>query len=93
MEAARHAQVDSGKVFVPKGWKWDRGISDQDRDAIVERLSAELVAALEDPAIAARLRDYGAEPAPLGTEAFAAFMAAEAAKWAPVVRAAGLGVD
>jgi tripartite-type tricarboxylate transporter receptor subunit TctC len=60
---------------------------------IVERLSGELVAALEDPAIAARLRDYGAEPAPLGTEAYAAFMAAEAAKWAPVVRAAGLGVD
>jgi tripartite-type tricarboxylate transporter receptor subunit TctC len=60
---------------------------------VVERLSRELVAALEDPAIAARLRDYGAEPAPLGTEAYAAFMAAEAAKWAPVVRAAGLGVD
>ena len=60
---------------------------------IVERLSGELLAALEDPAIAARLRDYGAEPAPLGTEAYAAFMAAEAAKWAPVVRAAGLGVD
>ena len=60
--------------------------------AIVERLSRELVAAVEDPAIAARLRDYGAEPAPLGTEAYAAFMAAEAAKWAPVVRAAGLGV-
>ena len=59
--------------------------------AIVERLSRELVAAVEDPAIAARLRDYGAEPAPLGTEAYAAFMAAEAAKWAPVVRAAGLG--
>ena len=60
---------------------------------VVERLSAELLAALEDPAIAARLRDYGAEPAPLGTEAYAAFMAAEAAKWTPVVRAAGLGVD
>lgn len=60
---------------------------------IVERLSAELVAALEDPTIAARFRDFGAEPAPLGTEAYAAFTAAEAARWAPVVRAAGLGVD
>jgi tripartite-type tricarboxylate transporter receptor subunit TctC len=60
---------------------------------VVERLSRELVAALEDPAIAARLRDYGAEPAPLGTADYAAFMAAEAAKWAPVVRAAGLAVD
>jgi tripartite-type tricarboxylate transporter receptor subunit TctC len=60
---------------------------------IIERMSAEFVAALDDPAIAARLREYGAEPAPLGTAAYAAFMAAEAAKWAPVVRAAGLGVD
>jgi tripartite-type tricarboxylate transporter receptor subunit TctC len=60
---------------------------------IVERMAAELVSALEDPAIAARFRDYGAEPAPLRTEPYAAFMAAEAAKWAPVVRAAGLGVD
>jgi tripartite-type tricarboxylate transporter receptor subunit TctC len=60
---------------------------------VVARLSAELVAAMEDPAIAARFRDYGAEPAPLGTEAYTAFMEAEAAKWAPVVRAAGLAVD
>ena len=60
---------------------------------IVERLSSEFVAALEAPSIAARLRDYGAEAAPLGAAAYAAFMAAEAAKWAPVVQAAGLGVD
>jgi tripartite-type tricarboxylate transporter receptor subunit TctC len=60
---------------------------------VVARLSAELVAAMEDPAIAARFRDYGAEPAPIGTEAYTAFMAAKAAKWAPVVRAAGLAVD
>jgi tripartite-type tricarboxylate transporter receptor subunit TctC len=59
---------------------------------VVARLSAELVAAMEDPAIAARFRDYGAEPAPLGTEAYTAFMEVEAAKWAPVVRAAGLAV-
>ena len=48
---------------------------------------------MEDPTIAARFRDYGAEPAPLGVEAYATFMAAEAAKWAPAVRAAGLAVD
>ncbi|MBD0273967.1 MAG: hypothetical protein ICV73_18825 [Acetobacteraceae bacterium] len=60
---------------------------------VVERLLSEFVAALDDPAIAARLRDYGAESAPLGAAAYAAFMAAEAAKSAPVVQAAGLGVD
>ena len=60
---------------------------------IVERLAAEVVAALEDPQIAARVREYGAEPAPLGPAAYDAFMAAEQAKWAPVVRASGVTVD
>ena len=60
---------------------------------IVERLGAEVVAALEDPQIAARVREYGAEPAPLGPAAYDAFMAAEMAKWAPVVRASGVTVD
>jgi tripartite-type tricarboxylate transporter receptor subunit TctC len=60
---------------------------------IIERLGQEVVAALEDPAIAARVREYGAEPAPLGPAAYDAFMAGEVAKWAPVVRASGVTVD
>jgi tripartite-type tricarboxylate transporter receptor subunit TctC len=60
---------------------------------IIERLSAEVVAALEDPQIAARIREFGAEPAPLGPAAYDAFMAAEVAKWAPVVHAAGVTID
>lgn len=60
---------------------------------IVERLSAEVVAAVEDPAISARLREFGAEPAPLGPEAYDAFMRAEVEKWAPVVQASGVTVD
>ncbi|CAH0287801.1 tripartite tricarboxylate transporter substrate binding protein [Roseomonas sp. CECT 9278] len=61
--------------------------------AIRARLGTEVVAALNDPAIAQRLRDYGAEPWPLGPADFDAFMRAEVAKWAPVVRASGAQID
>ncbi|MFC7475631.1 Bug family tripartite tricarboxylate transporter substrate binding protein [Dankookia sp. GCM10030260] len=60
---------------------------------IVERLGAELVAALGDPGLAQRYRDFGAEPKPLGPDAFNAFMRDEVAKWAPIVRASGASVD
>jgi len=61
--------------------------------AIRDRLGAEIVSALNDPGIAQRLRDYGAEPWPLGPAAYDAFMKAEVEKWAPVVRASGAQVD
>ena len=60
---------------------------------IIERLGGEIVAALADPAIAQKTRDFGAEPAPLAPAAYDAFMRAEEAKRAPVVRAAGATVD
>lgn len=60
---------------------------------IIERLGAEVVAALNDPAVAQRIRDYGAEPVPLGPAAYDAFMLAEKELWAPVVRASGVTVD
>ncbi|MCB4820579.1 Bug family tripartite tricarboxylate transporter substrate binding protein [Roseicella aerolata] len=60
---------------------------------ILERLGAEIVAALQDPPIAQRIRDYGAEPAPLGPAEYDTFMRAEVAKWAPVVRASGASID
>jgi len=60
---------------------------------IIDRLSGELTGALADTAIMARLREFGAEPAPLGTEDYNAFMRAEVAKWAPIVKASGASVD
>lgn len=60
---------------------------------IVERLSKEVTDALRDPQVVARIREYGAEPAPLGVEEYNAFMAAQVAAWAPVVRASGVTVD
>jgi tripartite-type tricarboxylate transporter receptor subunit TctC len=60
---------------------------------IVDKLGGDIVAALHDPAIIKKTRDFGAEPMPLGPRAYDAFMAAEVAKWAPVVAAAGATVD
>lgn len=56
---------------------------------IVEKLSAAILRALADPAVIQRLREFGADPWPLGPAAYNAFMRAEEAKWGPIVRAAG----
>lgn len=61
--------------------------------AIRERLGAEVVAALNDPAIAQRVREFGAEPWPLGPAEYDAFMRREFETWAPVVRASGAQVE
>ena len=60
---------------------------------IRERLGTEVVAALADPATISRVREFGAEPWPLGPAGYDAFMRAQAALWAPIVRASGAVVD
>ncbi|WP_149539978.1 Bug family tripartite tricarboxylate transporter substrate binding protein [Siccirubricoccus phaeus] len=60
---------------------------------IIERMGAEFVAALGDPPLAQRYRDFGAEPLPLGPAEYDAFMREEVVKWAPVVRASGASVE
>jgi tripartite-type tricarboxylate transporter receptor subunit TctC len=60
---------------------------------IIARLEREILAGLADPPIRARLADVGAAPLPLGTAAFQAHIAAETAKWAKVVREAGLKAE
>jgi tripartite-type tricarboxylate transporter receptor subunit TctC len=61
--------------------------------AIRERLGAEVVAALQDATIAQRVRDFGAEPWPLGPADYDSFMRREVAVWAPIVQASGAQVD
>jgi tripartite-type tricarboxylate transporter receptor subunit TctC len=60
---------------------------------VIERLNRETVKALESPEVRERLQAQGAEPMPGTPEAFASFMQEEMAKWAPVVKQAGVKLD
>jgi tripartite-type tricarboxylate transporter receptor subunit TctC len=61
--------------------------------AIVARLSADIGAALSDPAVKRRLYEAGAEAAPTTSEGFGRMLSDEIEKWAKVVRAAGIKAD
>jgi tripartite-type tricarboxylate transporter receptor subunit TctC len=60
---------------------------------IVEKLNHEINRALEAPDVRERLLGQGADPSPGSPEAFAQFMQQEMAKWAPVVKQAGVKLD
>jgi tripartite-type tricarboxylate transporter receptor subunit TctC len=57
---------------------------------IVARLNATVNAALADAEMAGRLRQVGVTPMPMAPEALAALIAADAERWAALVRAAGI---
>lgn len=61
--------------------------------AIVERLNRETLALLAQPAIRARFAELGGTPGTLEAAGYARFVAAEVARWLPVVRASGATVD
>jgi tripartite-type tricarboxylate transporter receptor subunit TctC len=62
--------------------------------AIVQRLNAEIAAALASPEVRERLAQQGAEPVTGQTpEQFGAFIRREIARWAEVVRVSGAKVD
>ena len=61
--------------------------------AVADRLNAALVAALNTPELAERLRDVGAEPNRMTRAEYTAMVAADIARWADVVRAAGIKAD
>ena len=58
--------------------------------AIVDKLNSEVVRALKSPDFSARLRDGGTEPVGGTPEQFTTFMQNEIAKWAKVIKAAGI---
>jgi len=63
---------------------------------VVERLSGALRAALADPGFQKRLADFGAQPADearMTPAGFSAYMRSEVAKWAPIIKAAGVYAD
>jgi tripartite-type tricarboxylate transporter receptor subunit TctC len=61
--------------------------------ALVDRITAEVRAALQDRVLLERIADAGAEPGALFGPDFARFVVAEREKWGQVVRASGARAD
>jgi tripartite-type tricarboxylate transporter receptor subunit TctC len=65
-------------------------------DAIVNKLSAALQTALKDPTVKQRFADLGTEPVSQDRatpEALRAHLKSEIAKWAPIIKKAGIYAD
>ena len=63
---------------------------------IADQLSAALRAAISDATVVKRLAEFGAQPVSpdrATPDTFAAFLRADVAKWAPVIKAAGVYAD
>jgi tripartite-type tricarboxylate transporter receptor subunit TctC len=60
---------------------------------VVERLHREVMAVVATPEAQARFAEMGGTPGAMSPGEFTAFVAAEAARWAPVVRASGATVN
>jgi tripartite-type tricarboxylate transporter receptor subunit TctC len=61
--------------------------------AVIERLNREIGAALREPDMQQRFTGLGARLAPNATEAFAAYIVSERAKWGKIVRAANITLN
>ncbi len=61
--------------------------------ALIGRINAAVVKALQDPTLRARLSEQGAEATGNSPEQFADFIRSEIAKWGKVVRAAGVKLE
>jgi tripartite-type tricarboxylate transporter receptor subunit TctC len=61
--------------------------------AAIDTLSKAVAAALLDPAMTAKMAKLGAEPMPMGPDAFGRLVADDTEKWAKVIRAANIKVD
>lgn len=64
--------------------------------AAIDRLAGALKAASTDPSYMKRLAEFGVQPVPAeraSPEGFATYFRAEVAKWAPIIKAAGIFAD
>ena len=61
--------------------------------AVVDRLSAAIVEALRTPSIRDRYLSLGVEPTGTTPEELASIMAADTARWAPIIKASGFTAD
>jgi tripartite-type tricarboxylate transporter receptor subunit TctC len=60
---------------------------------VADRVNAALVAALNTPELAERLRDLGAEPNRMSRGQYTAMIVADVARWADIVRTANIRAD
>jgi tripartite-type tricarboxylate transporter receptor subunit TctC len=60
---------------------------------IVQRLNAEVIRSMAEPDARERLYSIGAEPMSNTPDEFAAYIRSEMAKWAKVVKAAGIRAE
>ena len=60
---------------------------------VADRLNAALVAALNTPELANRLRDFGAEPNRMTRADYTAMVVSDVARWADVTKSANIKVD
>jgi tripartite-type tricarboxylate transporter receptor subunit TctC len=72
---------------------WGFGAPKNTPAEIVEKLNKEINAGLADPKMRARLADLGGTVFPGSPAAFSKFIADETAKWAKVVKFAGIKAD
>ncbi len=61
--------------------------------AVIEKLQREIVATLQEPAIADRMAKAGLEPVGDTPAQFAQYLKAEAAKWGKLVKSAGIKAE
>jgi tripartite-type tricarboxylate transporter receptor subunit TctC len=60
---------------------------------IIDRLSREMIAAMQSPELTARIQGLGIEYQPWTPAQFNAFVAAENALWRPLIRELGIRLD
>ncbi len=70
-------------IAVPKGTPTE----------IIDKLNAGVNAVLKDPKLQARIAELGAEPMPMSPARFGKLVADETAKWAKVVKSAGIKAE
>jgi tripartite-type tricarboxylate transporter receptor subunit TctC len=80
------------KGFEATGWQGLYAPAGTPR-AIVDKIAAEVKRIFSDPQVKSALENVGGEPAPMTPDAFAAFARTERAKWAEVVKAAGVRIE
>jgi tripartite-type tricarboxylate transporter receptor subunit TctC len=83
---------ENGPAYVATGW-YGLSAPKNTPPEIVNRLNAAMNEALADPTAKERLANLGVQPLPMSAAQFAKFINDEAAKWTPVIQAAGLKLD